>query len=53
MPWIYSEQDLAAMRRLKAVFDPDGRMNPWKMFPTPVSFAQLLSPRRFPVPAEI
>jgi len=53
MPWLYSEQDLAAMRRLKAVYDPDGRMNPWKMFPTPVSYAQLLSPRRFPVPAEI
>ena len=48
MPWIYTESDLAAMRRLKAVFDPDGRMNPWKVFPTPVSFVQLLRPRRFP-----
>lgn len=51
MPWIYSADDLAAMRRLKDVCDPDGRMNPWKVFPTPVTFAQLLRPRRFPVVA--
>ncbi|HYM68585.1 MAG TPA: FAD-linked oxidase C-terminal domain-containing protein [bacterium] len=48
MPWIYNDADLQAMRTVKDVFDPDGRMNPWKMFPTPVSYAQLLSPRRFP-----
>jgi glycolate oxidase len=48
MPWIYTDADLAAMRRLKQVFDPDGLMNPWKVFPTPVSFTQLLRPRRFP-----
>jgi glycolate oxidase len=48
MPWIYNDADLRAMRTLKDVFDPEGRMNPWKMFPTPVSYAELLSPRTFP-----
>jgi len=48
MPWVYTDADLRAMRAVKTVFDPDGRMNPWKMFPTPVSYAQLLSPRRRP-----
>ena len=42
MPWIYSEADLDAMRRVKDTFDPDGRLNPWKMFPTPVSCADVL-----------
>jgi len=48
MPWIYGEADLRAMRALKSVFDPSGQMNPWKVFPTPVSYAELLAPRRFP-----
>jgi len=43
MPWIFSEADLGAMRRLKAVFDPLGTMNPWKMFPTPVSYSEVLA----------
>lgn len=42
MPWIFREADLEAMRRLKAVFDPAGTMNPWKMFPTPVSYSDVL-----------
>jgi glycolate oxidase len=42
MPWIYSDADLGAMHRLKDVLDPAGVMNPWKMFPTPVSCAQVL-----------
>jgi glycolate oxidase len=44
MPWIFSEVDLDAMRRVKAVFDPAGAMNPWKMFPTPVSYSETLIP---------
>jgi len=49
MPWIYSDADLGAMRRVKAVVDPEGRMNPWKMFPTPVSGADaLITPSRMP-----
>jgi glycolate oxidase len=35
MPLQFRESDLAAMRRVKAAFDPDGLMNPGKIFPTP------------------
>jgi glycolate oxidase len=42
MPWIFSAADLEAMRRVKAVFDPAETMNPWKMFPTPVSYSEVL-----------
>ncbi len=42
MPWIYTDADLGAMRAVKEVFDPAGLMNPWKVFPTPVSSAQVL-----------
>jgi glycolate oxidase len=49
MPWIYSDADLDAMRRVKDVLDPEGRMNPWKMFPTPISSAEvLIRPARIP-----
>ncbi|HEX9246107.1 MAG TPA: FAD-linked oxidase C-terminal domain-containing protein [bacterium] len=43
MRWIFTEADLGAMRRVKAVFDPAGVMNPWKMFPTPVSYSEVLA----------
>jgi glycolate oxidase len=45
MPWIFSDADLEAQRRLKAVFDPDDRMNPFKVFPTPVSCGELMTGR--------
>jgi len=35
MPWIYSEADLDAMRRVKAALDPNGLLNPGKIFPDP------------------
>jgi glycolate oxidase len=35
MPWIYGPDDLNAMLRVKRVFDPDGRLNPGKIFPDP------------------
>jgi len=35
MPWVYSEDDLASMRRLKSTLDPDGILNPGKIFPDP------------------
>jgi glycolate oxidase len=35
MPWIYSEDDLGAMHRVKDVFDPDEILNPGKIFPDP------------------
>ncbi len=34
MPWIFSEADLQAMARVKAAFNPTGRCNPGKVFPT-------------------
>jgi len=34
MPLLFSEEDLDAMRRLRAAFDPDGVCNPGKVFPT-------------------
>ncbi len=45
MPWIFSEADLEAQRRVKTVFDPEDRMNPFKVFPTPVSCGELLTGR--------
>jgi glycolate oxidase len=35
MPWIYSESDLDAMKRVKAALDPRGILNPGKVFPDP------------------
>jgi glycolate oxidase len=34
MSWLFSDDDLEAMSRLKAVFDPGGLFNPGKIFPT-------------------
>ncbi len=45
MPWIFSAEDLEAQRRLKEAFDPEDRMNPFKVFPTPVSCGELLTRR--------
>lgn len=35
MPLLFTEDDLAVMRRLHDAFNPDGMMNPQKVFPTP------------------
>ncbi|MFQ5692065.1 MAG: FAD-binding oxidoreductase [Nitrospinota bacterium] len=35
VPAQFSEATLEAMKRVKAVFDPEGRCNPAKVFPTP------------------
>ncbi|MBI4459924.1 MAG: FAD-binding protein [Acidobacteria bacterium] len=34
MPLLFSEDDLTVMGKLKAVFNPDGRLNPAKLLPT-------------------
>ncbi|MGE5619246.1 MAG: FAD-linked oxidase C-terminal domain-containing protein [Sphingomonadaceae bacterium] len=43
MPLLFSDQDMAAMLRLKAAFDPQGRCNPGKVFPTPGRCAEVRS----------
>jgi glycolate oxidase len=35
MPWIYGPDDLDAMLRIKHVLDPEGLLNPGKIFPDP------------------
>ncbi|TAN32367.1 FAD-binding protein [bacterium] len=35
MPWVYSPDDLDAMLRVKQALDPDGILNPGKIFPDP------------------
>ncbi len=34
MPLMYNDDDLEAMRKVKRIFDPEGRLNPGKIFPT-------------------
>ena len=38
---LFNEADLEAMKRIRAVFDPDGRFNPAKLFPTPASCGEM------------
>jgi glycolate oxidase len=45
MPWIFSQADLQAQGRLKTAFDPEGLMNPFKVFPTPVTCGELMAQR--------
>ena len=45
MPWIYSEDDLDAMHRVKDVFDANGILNPGKIFPDPTRKAVHLAGR--------
>jgi glycolate oxidase len=35
MPWVFSSDDLDSMHRVKDVLDPDGVLNPGKIFPDP------------------
>ena len=41
MPLMYSEADLEAMLKVKRVFNPDGLMNPGKIFPTSKSCVEV------------
>jgi len=46
---LFNEADLDAMTRVRQVFDPDGRFNPAKLFPTPVSCGEVrLEPAKIP-----
>jgi glycolate oxidase len=33
LPWVFSPVDIAAMRAAHRAFDPEGRLNPGKIFP--------------------
>ncbi len=33
MPWLFNENDLSCMHKIKEMFDPDGLLNPAKIFP--------------------
>jgi glycolate oxidase len=46
---LFSEADLEAMARVRRAFDPDGRFNPAKLFPTPASCGEIrLQPGQIP-----
>jgi glycolate oxidase len=38
---LFNEADLEAMSRVRRAFDPDGRFNPAKLFPTPLSCGEI------------
>src|SRR6059036_948952 len=46
MPLLFSPEDLLAMTRLRAVFDPEGRANPHKIFPDAKVCVETRRPRR-------
>jgi glycolate oxidase len=46
MPLMFGEDDLAAMQRLRAAFDPRGLANPGKLFPTPRLCGEVPGPYR-------
>jgi glycolate oxidase len=46
MPLMFSEDDIAAMLRLRGAFDPHGLANPGKLFPTPRLCGEVPGPYR-------
>ena len=48
MPLLFTEQDLTVMGTLKSVFNPEGRLNPSKMFPTTKGCGEIRVPPQFP-----
>src|SRR4029434_187647 len=46
---LFNEADLEAMTRVRRAFDPDGRFNPAKLFPTPASCGEVrIQPAQIP-----
>jgi glycolate oxidase len=48
MPLLFTEQDLTVMGTLKGVFNPQGRFNPSKLFPTTKGCGEVRVPPQFP-----
>jgi glycolate oxidase len=46
LPLLFSPQDLLVMQQLRAVFDPQRRANPGKIFPTPGACVEVTRPRK-------
>jgi len=46
MPLLFSPHDLLVMSQLRRVFDPEGRCNPGKIFPTPGTCVETTWPHR-------
>jgi glycolate oxidase len=46
LPLMFSPQDLLVMQQLRAVFDPNRRCNPGKIFPTPGACVEVSKPRK-------
>ena len=46
MPKMFSDADLALMRRVRGVFDPRGLCNPGKVLPTPRLCGEVPGPYR-------
>jgi glycolate oxidase len=46
MPLLFDADDLAAMQRVRAAFDPNGLCNPGKVFPTPRLCGEVPGPYR-------
>ena len=46
LPLLFGPQDLLAMQQLRAVFDPERRCNPGKIFPTPGACVEVSKPRK-------
>jgi glycolate oxidase len=47
---LFNDTDLAAMMRVRKVFDPDSRFNPAKLFPAPASCGEIRT-QQAPIPA--
>jgi glycolate oxidase len=46
---LFNEEDLDAMARVRGAFDPDGRFNPAKLFPSPASCGEVrMEPGKIP-----
>ncbi len=46
MPWIFTEHDLQYMTDLKQVFNPTGKLNPGKIFPTSRTCLEIRTQKR-------